>query len=134
MRKQIENLIELAKDYVIFGIELGLPDTHNNIRGGHQSKPEFHQEGDLINIYFAAKGETWQVIFKDVHVIGYLNSVQIPFNSTEESLKAVYDSAKEYLDNYLLPNIAKCKIATLKERHVKIKELERELRKIKGLI
>ena len=103
MKKQIENLIELAKDYVVFGIELGLPDTHNNIRGGHQSKPKFHQEGDLVSIYFAAKGETWNVTFKNIEITGYNQNVTIPFTSTPESLKAVYDSAKEYLDSYLLP-------------------------------
>jgi len=111
MKKQIENLIELAKDYVAFGIELGLPDTHNNIRGGHQSKPDFHQEGNLISIYFSNKGETWTVKFENIEITGYSQKIEIPFTSTPESLKAVCDSAKEYLDSYLLP-IAKRKIST----------------------
>ncbi len=134
MKNQIEKLIDLTKDYVVFGIEIGLPDTHNHIRGGHQSKPEFHTEGDKVNIYLSNKGETWQVEFKDVKIIGYSKKIEMPFNSTEESLEAVYESAKEYLHDHLLPNVAKCKIATLKERHVKIKEIERELRKLKALV
>ena len=111
MKKQIENLIELAKDYVVFGIQIGLPDTHNNIRGGHQSKPDFHQEGDLVSIYFSNKGETWTVRFENIEITGYSQKIEIPFTSTPESLKAVCDSAKEYLDSYLLP-IAKRKIST----------------------
>lgn len=134
MKTQIEKLIDLAKDYVVFGIEVGLPDTHNHLRGGHQDKPLFHQEGDLVSLYFSNKGETWQVQFKSVKIIGYTSNIEIPFDSTEDSLEAIYNSAKEYLDNHLLPNVAKCKISTMKERHFKIKEMERELRKLKGLV
>lgn len=133
MKKEVEKLIELAKDYVVFGIEIGLPDTHNHIRGGHHSKPEFHEDGDLISIYFANRGETWQVTFKDVAVVGYCSKFEMPMGADADYLNAVYNSAKEYLEEHLLKNVAKCKIATLKERHIKIKELERELRKMKGL-
>lgn len=133
MKKQIDKLHELAKDYVVFGMEIGLPDTHNHIRGGHQDKPEFHKDGDLVNIYFSNKGETWQVQFKNVKIIGYSGMIELPLNADAKYLDSVYDSAKEYLHEHLLPNVAKCKIATLKERHVKIKEMERELRKLKGL-
>jgi hypothetical protein len=133
MKEQVEKLIELAKDYVVFGIEIGLPDTHNHIRGGHQEKPEFHKEGDLVSIYFSDKGETWSVTFKDVTIVGYSSKFEMPMNADVDYLSKVYNSAKDYLNEHLLPNVAKCKIATLKERHVKIKELERELRKMKGL-
>ena len=133
MKKQIEKLIELAKDYVVVGIEIGLPDTHNQIRGGHQEKTEFYKDGDLINIYFSNKAETWMVTFKDVEITGYSKSIRLPFNADAKYLDSVINSAKEYLHEHLLPNVAKCKIATLKERHLKIKELERELKKMKGL-
>lgn len=133
MKKEIDDLIELAKSYVIFGIEVGLPDTHNNIRGGHQNVPGFWREGDLINVYFASSGDTWAVTFHDVIVTGYSGRIEIPFESNEEYLKSIHDSAKDYLDNYLLKEVAKVKIDLMKHKHSKIKDLERQLRKLKGL-
>lgn len=134
MKTEIEKLIELAKDYVVFGTEIGLPQTHNHIRGGYQEKPEFHKEGDLINIYFANNFDTWQVEFKNIKVIGYANEICIPLDADKEYLSEVHKSALDYLNNHLLPNVAKFKIATLKERHVEIKKLEKKLRQMKGLI
>jgi len=133
MKTQIEKLIELAKDYVIFGIEIGLPNAHNHIRGGNDM-PDYGKEGDLINIYFDRGGDTWQVEFKKVKIIGYSKQIEMPFDADIEYLESVYKSAKEYLYDYLLPSVAKCKIATMKQRHQEIKELEGKIRKLKGLV
>ncbi len=134
MKEIIKKLVELAQDYVVFGIEIGLPDTHNHIRGGHQTLPDFHQDGDLVNIYFDRGGEVWMVEFNRVEISSFSYTIKFPYSETEEYLTSVYDSAKKYLHEYLLPNIAKCKISTMKERHTRIKKLEREIKTLKKLV
>lgn len=133
MKTQIEKLIELAKDYHTFGVEVNLPMTHNHIRGGHQC-PEWAKDGGLINVYLANGGETWQVEFGKVSVIGYMDRISIPFDSTGESLQKIYDDAYDYLHNYLLVDVLKIKLGVMKEKHKEIKRLERELKKLKGLV
>jgi hypothetical protein len=134
MKKQIEKLIELAKDYQTFAMEVNLPMTHNHIRGGHQSNPEWRKEGKLINVYLASEGKTWQVEFDKVKIINYCKDIQMPFESTEESLEETYNDALDYLHNYLLVDVAKIKLGVMKEKHKEIKELERKLKKLKGLV
>jgi len=134
MKKQIEKLIELAKDYHTFAIEVNLPMTHNHIRGGHQSNPEWRKEGKLINVYLASEGKTWQVEFDKVKIINYAKNIEIPFETTEELLEETYNDALDYLHNYLLVDVAKIKLGVMKEKHKEIKELERKLKKLKGLV
>jgi len=134
MKKQIEKLIELANDYHTFAMEVNLPMTHNHIRGGNQSDPDWGKEGKLINVYLANEGETWQVEFDKVKIINYLKDIQIPFDSTEESLEEKYSDAYDYLHNYLLVDVAKIKLGVMKEKHKEIKELERKLKKLKDLV
>jgi hypothetical protein len=134
MKTQIEKLIELAKDYHTFAMEVNLPMTHNHIRGGHQENPEWRKEGKLINVYLANEGTTWQVEFDKVKIINYLNGIQMPFESTEESLEQTYKDAHDYLHNYLLVDVVKIKLGVMKEKHKEIKELERQLKKLKGLV
>ena len=134
MKKQIEKLIELAKDYQTVGVELNLPMTHNHIRGGHQGTTEWRKEGKLINVYLANEGSTWMVEFDTVSVVGYLGKISMAFDSTEESLQSIYDSAYDYLHNYLLVDVAKIKLKVMKEKQIEIKKLERELKKLKGLV
>jgi hypothetical protein len=134
MKQQIEKLIELANDYHTFAMEVNLPMTHNHIRGGHQQKPEWAKEGKLINVYLANEGATWQVEFDKLKIINYCKDIQIPFASTEESLEETYSDAYDYLHNYLLVDVAKIKLGVMKEKHKEIKELERKLKKLKGLV
>jgi hypothetical protein len=134
MKKQIEKLIELAKDYHTFAMEVNLPMTHNHIRGGHQSNPEWRKEGKLISVYLANEGTTWQVEFDKVKIINYAKNIEIPFETTEELLEETYNDALDYLHNYLLVDVAKIKLGVMKEKHKEIKELERKLKKLKGLV
>ena len=134
MKQIIEKLIELANDYHTFAMEVNLPMTHNHIRGGHQTNPEWSKQGSLINIYLAGEGRTWQVEFKDVKIINYLKSVSFPYDSTEDTLEAIYNDAQDYLHNYLLPDVAKVKLAVMKEKHKEIEKLEQQLKKLKGLV
>jgi hypothetical protein len=128
MKEQIDKLFELAKDYVVFGIEIGLPDAFNRLRGGYDGNPE-------ISIFFKNGGELWSVKFKDVSITGYSNSIEMPLHSDPEYLNEVYDSAKKYLDEHLLPNVSKCTMKALKEKQLAtINKLETELNTIKYLI
>lgn len=134
MKEQIEKLIELAKEYVVFGEEIMLPQNHTDIRDKDiSSKNDAYLDGSKITIYFNNNYSTWQVSFGKVKIIGYAKDVQIPFDCDSEMLEMEYNSAKDYLYNHLLPNVAKCKISSLKEKHKRIKELEAELRKLKSL-
>jgi hypothetical protein len=134
MKQQIEKLIELARDYHTFAMEVNLPMTHTHIRGGHHQSPEWRKEGKLINVYLANEGTTWQVEFDEVKIINYAKDIQIPFESTEESLEETYSDAYDYLHNYLLVDVVKIKLGVMKEKHKEIKELERKLKKLKGLV
>ncbi len=131
MKEQIKKLVELAKDYVIFGKEIKLPNTHNHIRGGH-GNIGFHEEGDLINIYFADKRKTWSIGFDKVNVIGYTGTIEMPFDADEEYLKKVHDSARTYLENNLFPNVAKCKLSLLKGKQKKIDDLKKKIAKLEA--
>lgn len=133
MKTQIEKLIELARDYHTFAMEVNLPMTHNHIRRGHQS-PEWRKEGKLISVYLANEGTTWQVEFDEVKIINYAKNIEIPFESSEESLEETYKDAYDYLHNYLLVDVAKIKLGVMKEKHKEIKELEKKLKKLKGLV
>ena len=113
---------------------LNLPMTHNHIRGGHISSPEWVKEGKLINVYLANKGVTWMVEFQDVGITNYSKKVTLPYEVTEEYLESIYDDAYDYLHNYLLVDVAKIKLGTMKQKHKEIKELEQKLKKLKGLI
>jgi hypothetical protein len=134
MKTQIKKLIELANDYHTFAMEVNLPMTHNHIRGGHQSNPEWVKEGKLINVYLANEGMTWQVQFNNVSIVNYCKKLELPFDVTEEYLEEVYDDSYDYLHNYLLVEVTNVKLGVMKEKHKEIKELERKLKKLKGLI
>ena len=132
MKKQIEKLIEIADGYAVFGTEVGLPMTHNTVRG--EDDKEWVQKGKKISIYLAESGSTWAVYFNGVNIIGYSKKVELPYNVTAQYLNKVIADVGPYLYDYLFPNVAKCKIGVLKEKHKEIKRLESELRKLKGLV
>jgi hypothetical protein len=135
MKQQIEKLIELARDYHTFAMEVNLPMTHNRIRGGlQQNPPAWAKEGKLINVYLSDEGRTWQVSFDKVEITNYTKRIGIPFEATEELLQETYNDAYDYLHNYLLVDVAKIKLGVMKEKHKEIKELERKLKKLKGLV
>lgn len=134
MKHNIDKLIELAKDYHTFGVEVNLPMTHNHIRGGHATRPEWAKDGELINVYLADGGATWMVEFGGVSVTGYAKKISIPFDANEDLLQKIWDGAHDYLHNYLLIDVAKIKLGVMREKHKEIKRLERELKKLKGLL
>ena len=127
MENAIKKLNELALDYVDYGIGVGLPDAHNTITDLHK------MEGfDMrVNIYFSQSGSTWSIKMNDVDVVGYSNNIQIPINSTADSLGKTYIECKKYLD-YLIENVAKIKYTTLKEKAKKIQDLKSEIYKLRG--
>lgn len=134
MKDQIDNLINLAKDYVQLGIEVKLEDTHNRLRSANKSETITGQKGRLVNVYFSNGGETWAVKFGNVEISGYRYEVLIPFDADADSLQKEYLLAKEFLENYLLKNkdvLSKHIIIAKQER---IKTLEKELDSLKNEI
>lgn len=104
MKEEIDKIIDLAKQYVYFATVVGLPMTHNNIRGGHQSIPSFWTEGDLINIYLSQDYKVWSVTFKDVEIVGYNKKISLPFDCTAEYLTERIEDAEKHLQ-YLLEKL-----------------------------
>lgn len=133
MKKQLNELIEIANGYVVFSVEAGLPKTHNLIRG-KTSAFKWSKNGTDINVYLADSGETWSVRFDKVEVTGYSKKISVPFDVTIKYLNELILDVRTHLYDYLLPNVAKCKLDVLKDKHKEIKRLERELRKLKGLV
>ena len=111
MKKQINELMELAEGYAVFGVEAGLEDGHNKVRGkkGQYGTPDFAEEGEIITIYLANGGSTWSIDFGEVSIVGYTKKVHLPYDVTEEMLIETIADVKPYLHDYLLPNVAKCR-------------------------
>jgi hypothetical protein len=134
MKEQIKKLIELADAYATFGVEINLPMSFTVIRGTNAANMDWcKRDGIKTTVYLSNRGDVWSVIFDNVEISGYNKRIMLPFDVTEEYLDGLYESAKSYLYDYLFPDVAKCKIATLKEKHNEIKALEDKLRKLKGL-
>lgn len=132
MRKQIDALFDLAKDYVVFGQEARLEQTHNTIRDEKIKEDSAYLAGEKMSIYFSNNYETSAVYFpKNVEVMLYCNQINIPIGISDELLDEIYKDAYDYLHNHLFPNVAKCKIETLKNKHAEIKALEAKLKALK---
>src|SRR3990167_11441040 len=133
MKKQIEQLVELAKDYVTFGVEANLPMSHNVVRGKQNKEFDWVQEGEKINVYLSNGGETWSITFGGITINGYADQIELPFDFTDELLENTFIDCQKYLMEYLFPIVAKVKIEVLRAKHNEIKSLERKIRTLKGL-
>lgn len=134
MKKQIENLIELAKEYHEMGMALNLPMSYNYVRSeslGFQSLKCFKQ-GRKIVIYLADKGQTWQIEFDKVRIVGYSEEIQLPFGVSVKYLKEVYEDAKDHLENHLKPHLEEFKLDLSLEKLEEIKYLEEQIKKLKS--
>lgn len=133
MKKQIEKLIKLATAYYEFGMDVPLTmSQHNYVRGVTSLNLFGEKEGTEINIYLADKGETWMVEFDKFKISNFSRKIEMEYNVTEEYLKATYDSAYNYLHNYLLVNVDKFKSSEAELRLIKIKALEIEIARLKN--
>ncbi len=133
MKKQINELAELGDAYATFGVEVLLPMSHTLVRGPNCNF-DWKLDGKVISVYLASGGETWQVQFDKVEVVGYMKKINLPFDVTVKYLNELIEDVRGYLYDHLFPNVAKCKIGVLKDKHNKIRRLEGELRKLKGLV
>lgn len=134
MKKQIENLIEIAKQYHKIGMALNLPMTHNHIRtktGNFQSL-KCYKDGRKITIYLADKGKTWQAEFDKVTIVGYSERVQLPFDVTAKYLNELYEDAKDHLENHLKPHLEEFKVDLSSKKLEEIKRLEEQIEALKS--
>lgn len=91
MKHQIEKLIELAGEYHKYAMDNNLAMDHNYFR-----------ENERISVYLAEGGRTWSVKFGRVSISNYSSMVELPFDTTEHTLGAIYDDAHQYLHEHLL--------------------------------
>lgn len=134
MQKQINDLIQLAKEYYQIGKALNLPMTHNHIRneGNNYQNLKCYKAGKTIVIYLADEGKTWQVEFNKVKIIGYSSRVELPFGCTAKDLTETYQDAKDHLENYLKPHLEEFKLDLTAQKLEEIKQLEEKLEKLKS--
>lgn len=121
MKKQINKLVELAKEMVNKAKELNFPKTHNYL----QQKKDDQIE---IRVYVNDNYKVWSCYFGDVEVTGYLNGIRIPFTADAKYLNSIIEKVIEF--NSLYPWQDK-----LKERNEyrlqQIANLEKQIEKLK---
>lgn len=134
MENAIKKIIELSHDYVTFGREAKLPNTHVDLRTSDplRQKHDWVQDGELIGIYFSDNRKTWCTYFGRIEVTGYRDRICFPTDFTKEELIAAHKDAEEYLHKYLLPNVAKVNLTFIKARQDEIDKLEQKLKELKG--
>jgi hypothetical protein len=91
MKKQIDQLVVLAKKYAELAIKLGLPDAHNTITGDDREIK--------VNVYLADRGETWSVNFGKVEVVGYTGKVEFPWHYKAQDLQDILEKATNVFEN-----------------------------------
>ena len=99
METQIKNLISIAKEYADFGRLMSLPENHTIIRGKSRfsGSPDWFEEGERIQIYYADRGSICAVYFWNIEIALYKDTIEIPFNVTTEYLQAIIDDVTAYL-------------------------------------
>lgn len=134
MKKQIENLIKIAKEYHEIGMALNLPMTHNHVRreGANFQNLKCFKEGKPIIVYLNDKGKTWQVEFDKIKIVGYTEKIELPFDFTDKYLQDVYEDVKDHLEKHLKPRLKEFKLDLTEQKLKEIKKLEEQLKELKS--
>lgn len=133
MKKQIDRIVELAKQYVDFGISVGLPlNYHSALRDlPNRNAPSWGLNGDNVRVYFGSDYDTWSVYFGKIEITGFKKAIELPFALTVKDLNKVIADVTTYLNDHLIPNTAdiKMQVSGLTDRlkAEKIERLKREL-------
>ena len=119
MEKEISKLIELAREYVAFGKEMGFMQDHNRLRG--------FMGGDRIIVYFDDNYNSASVKFGRIEVCLYSNEITMPFNTTNKDLTKTYEDCANFL-NILKTNEKETIGNEMEKKKVdKIQRLRKEL-------
>lgn len=124
MKKEIDDIVALAKKYAKFGKDNYLPTNNHN---------GLNKEEDVV-IYFGNDRDIWVVDFKDtVRVVDYGNRIELPMDVTEEQLHEIYLFAVDFFNNDLIDKTEEIKEMQRKATENKIKKLKDELKTLEEL-
>lgn len=94
MKREINQLIKIGKEYIEYGKQVELnAEKHTIIRPKSENKKE-------IQIYFADNKKTTLISFGDIEVRFFCNDIIIPFNTTVKEMKEIIKDAKEFLEKW----------------------------------
>lgn len=132
MKTQIEKLIDLAKAYRDFGIEVKLPDSsYNYLHTPNKPKELFRDMIVDIAVYFGDGRATCSVRFGRCEIEIYRNIIVLPFEADEQYLTELHDYAEKHLAD-LKGNFAdKMKEENEKKNNELIEKLEKQLENLK---
>lgn len=123
MEKQIDELVAIAKKYVELAIKLRLPDGHNDITDNdHQIK---------VTVYLADNGDAWAVYFEDIEVVGYTQTVRLPWHYKAEDLQSMLEWAIDAFENVFSQQQSKFANKAKAEKAKRIAALEEQIKRLK---
>lgn len=123
MKKQIDELVAIAKKYAELSIKLRLPDGHNDITDDdHQIK---------VTVYLADNGDAWAVYFEDIEVVGYTQKVRFPWHYKAEDLQDILEGAIDAFENVFSQQQSKFADKAKAEKAKRIATLEEQIEKLK---
>jgi hypothetical protein len=134
MKAQIEKLITLAKRYEGFGKQINVSENWHSLRGsfGEEIKGITKSDGDKIAIYFTNNKNVCSIQFGKIELQLFRNVIEMPFDTTTESLQILHDDCQNYLETFLIPNQEKMIMDEEEIRLAKINELEGEIERLKS--
>lgn len=123
MKKQIDELVAIAKKYVELAIKLRLPDGHNYITDNdHQIK---------VTVYLADNGDTWSVYFGSIEIVGYAQTVGFPWHYKAKDLQDILERAIDVFENEFSQQQSKFADGAKAEKAKKIAYLEEQIKRLK---
>ena len=107
MKKQINKLIAIAEQYVEIAKKLGFDiDQHNFIRSQYERRSDVYKSTynivdsfrSEIKLYFGGEWTSYSLDYgSEVYIIGYKNSVELPFDITTKRLDEIIKDLEEVL-------------------------------------
>jgi hypothetical protein len=141
MKKQINKLIALAEDYARTGKELQIDFNHNYIRvernvSYRDTNYATISEGkEEIRLYFDdsyPEYDKWALYYgRDIEVIGYSNSIRLPFDVSAASLNAVIEDLESHIKEFKSFK-SKAKEIARNKKLAKIENLEAQIKELKA--
>lgn len=119
MEEQIKKLKKLADEYADFVGRTPL-EHHVVMRYGKNYDDE-------ISLYFTRKRE-YSIVFKEVEIAEYKNTIEIPLNYNSKILEKIYNDVKKFLDK----KKEEIKEQAKKEKEQEIEELRKKLEQMEN--
>lgn len=119
MEEQIKKLKKLADEYADFVGRTPL-EHHVVMRYGKNYDDE-------ISLYFTRKRK-YSIVFKEVEIAEYKNTIEIPLNYNSKILEKIYNDVKKFLDK----KKEEIKEQAKKEKEQEIEELRKKLEQMEN--